>query len=290
NQKISVDVVSLEFRGSVPPVARRQIMRRLALTAALSLVVLSTLARAEEWSKTFHISGKPDLKVETSDANISVDVWDQPTIEAHLTAEGYKIGAHGIRIEEHQAGDSVDLAVRFPHQHVSFQVRPRHSKVNIDIHMPREGQVSLRTGDGNIRLIGFKGNMVVETGDGHQDIESVDGNLNAHAGDGHIRASGRFDGLDVSTGDGRIETTVLAGSTVANGWNFHAGDGSITVQIPDSLSADVELHTGDGHINVDLPISVSGRMGTNNVHGKLNGGGNTLSIHTGDGSIRLEKS
>jgi hypothetical protein len=54
-------------------------------------------ARAEEWSKTYSLTGKPDLRVETSDANIHVSTWDQNTIEARVTTTGYKIGDGGIR-------------------------------------------------------------------------------------------------------------------------------------------------------------------------------------------------
>ncbi len=64
----------------------------------------------------------------------------------------------------------------------------------------------------------------------------------------------------------------------------------MTLQLPETFAADVELHTGDGHISLDLPVSVEGELGHNNIHGKLNGGGKMLTIHTGDGSIRLEKS
>jgi len=52
----------------------------------------------------------------------------------------------------------------------------------------------------------------------------------------------------------------------------------------------VDLHTGDGHISLDMPVTVEGRLGGNNIHGKLNGGGNLLTIPTGDGSIKLQKS
>ena len=38
--------------------------------------------QAEQWSKTYTLTGKPDLRVETSDANIRVDTWDQNTIAA----------------------------------------------------------------------------------------------------------------------------------------------------------------------------------------------------------------
>jgi hypothetical protein len=56
------------------------------------------------------------------------------------------------------------------------------------------------------------------------------------------------------------------------------------------MNADLDLHTGDGHITLDLPITVQGQVGDKNIRGKLNAGGNSLRIHTGDGSIRLEKS
>src|SRR5580704_5810549 len=72
-------------------------------------------ARADDWSKTYTLTGTPDLRVDTSDANIHVSTWDQNTIEAKVTTRGYKIGEGGIRIEEHQTGDRVEIVVRFPH-------------------------------------------------------------------------------------------------------------------------------------------------------------------------------
>jgi len=263
-------------------------MQRLALLIVGLGIAFAPLARAEEWSKTFTITGKPDLRVETSDANIRVDTWDENKIEARVTTERYKIGEGGIKIYDHQTGDSVQLEVRFPHH--NFVVQVGTHRVDIEIHMPREGRVNLRTGDGHIRLGNFKGNMELESSDGHQDIDSVDGALRAHAGDGHIRAAGRFDALQISTGDGRIEAHALAGSTMGSSWDLHAGDGSVTLQSPANFAADVDLHTGDGHITLELPVTVEGQLGKKNIHGKLNGGGNVLTIRTGDGSIRLEKS
>ncbi len=260
--------------------------------ALLSLCLASaSFAHADEWSKSYSITGKPDLRVDTSDANIRIVTWDRNTIEARVTTNHYKIGDRGIRIEEHQSGDSVAIEVHYPHMtFVLFNFDGRNSRVEIEIHMPREGQMSLRTGDGHIQVSNFKGDMRLESGDGHQDLDAVEGTLRARAGDGHITAAGRFDLLELHTGDGKIEARALPGSTPASGWDLHAGDGSITLQLPDSFPADVELHTGDGHITVDMPLSVEGRLGTKDIHGKLNGGGKLLTVHTGDGSIHLQRS
>jgi DUF4097 and DUF4098 domain-containing protein YvlB len=265
-------------------------MPRLALVFAVLFLTSAPFARAYEWSKTYNLTGKPDLRVQTSDANLQVDTWDKNTIEVRVTSSHYKIGEGGITVNEHQNGDRVEIELRYPHHHLPITVQMRNYRVEVDIHMPREGHVDLRTGDGAIRLANFKGNMELESGDGREDIESVDGNLRARTSDGHISAMGRFDVLDLHTGDGRVEARVLPGSIVSSSWNVHTGDGNVTLQLPDNFAADVDLHTGDGHISVSMPVTVQGNLGDKNIHGKLNGGGNLLTVHTGDGSIRIDKS
>jgi DUF4097 and DUF4098 domain-containing protein YvlB len=159
----------------------------------------------------------------------------------------------------------------------------------VDIHMPREGRMDLHTGDGKIEVGNFKDEMLLRSGDGSQEIEGVDGKLHATTGDGHIRANGRFDELELKTGDGHVEARATSGSVLATGWRLESGDGTVTLEVPETLAADVDLHTGDGHIDLDMPVATEGKIRENEVHGKLNGGGNLLVIHTGDGSIRLRK-
>src|ERR1700734_1029342 len=156
----------------------RLLMPLLLGVVASSLAALP--AQADEWSKTYTLAGKPDLRVETSDANIHVSTWDQNTIEAKVTTVRYKIGTDGIQIEEHQTGDAVEIGVRYPHRGVSINWGNSMShRVDIDIHMPREGRLDLHTGDGKIELGNFKGEMQLRSGDGSQDVDSVDGKLHA---------------------------------------------------------------------------------------------------------------
>jgi DUF4097 and DUF4098 domain-containing protein YvlB len=266
-------------------------MRRFALNLFAICLAITAFAYADDWNKTYTITGKPELRVRTSDANLHVDTWDKNTIDVHVSSMHYKIGEGGITIDEHQNGDIVDIELHYPHHNFNIQFGSSgRYRVDVDIHMPREGRVNLHTGDGAIRLANFKGEMELESGDGHEEIESVDGNLRAHTSDGHITANGRFEVLELRSGDGRIEARALPGSKVSSDWNIRAGDGSVTLQLPDNFAANVDLRTGDGHINVDIPVTVEGNLGDKNIHGKINGGGNLLTVHTGDGSIRLEKS
>lgn len=247
-------------------------------------------ARADEWSKSYTISGRPDLRVDTSDADVHVSTWDQNKIDVQVTTTHYKIGDNGVHIDERQTGDTVEIDVRFPHSHGVIINWGNHHGAEIRIQMPREGRVDLHTGDGNIDLAGFKGEMQLRSGDGSVETDNVDGKLRATSGDGHIRANGRFDELELKTGDGRVDARAATGSSLVSGWRLESGDGSVTLEIPENLPADVDLHTGDGHIDLDVPVTTEGTLRGGDVHGKMNGGGNLLTIHTGDGSIRLGKS
>lgn len=261
-------------------------MKQLGL--AILAVVLAGVgsARAEQWTKTYNISGSPDLRVETTDANIHVDTWEQKKIEATIESSHYKVGPGGLTVEEHQNGDMVDINVRFPHEFHMINISHR---VDVTIHMPRQGRVNLHTGDGKIELADFNGEMELNSGDGAEEIHRVEGRLRAQTGDGHINADGRFDALNLKSGDGRVDARATAGSTLAEEWMLHTGDGSVSLELPDNLSADLYLHTGDGHIDVNLPMTTEGRIRGNELRGKLNGGGKLITVHTGDGSINLSK-
>jgi DUF4097 and DUF4098 domain-containing protein YvlB len=260
---------------------------RMALFAVLiSLAALP--ARADEWSKSYTLTGRPDLRVETSDANIRVTTGDQNTIQAKVTTTRYKIGEGGIHIEERQNGNSVEIEVRYPHHNFNFEWGSGH-RVDVIIQMPREGHVNLRTGDGKIEVANLKGEMDMHTGDGSVELDSVDGKLHASTGDGHIQANGRFDELELKTGDGHVDVRAGNGSSMSNNWRLETGDGSVSLEVPQNLAANVDLHTSDGHIDLDMPVTTEGTMRQNEIRGRLNGGGNLLTIRTGDGSIHLKK-
>lgn len=275
-----------------PSVHRFATQRRSLAVLTLPILAATLFAVpqlfADEWTKTYTISGQPDLRIDTSDADIRVTTWDQNAIEAKIVTTGYKIGPDGIRIEERQNGDTVELDVRYPHH--DLNVGWNHRRVDVIIQMPREGKVDFRTGDGKIDLSNFKGDIRVHTGDGSETLESVDGKLQADTGDGRIKASGRFDELNLKTGDGRLDVHAAAGSTLNAGWTLESGDGSVSLDVPADMGANIDLRTSDGRIDLDVPVTAEGKMHNNEIRGRMNGGGNSLTIRTGDGSIHLGKS
>jgi DUF4097 and DUF4098 domain-containing protein YvlB len=154
---------------------------------------------------------------------------------------------------------------------------------------PREGSFDIRTRDGSIDAAGVRGDVRLSSGDGHIEADQLEGALHAKSGDGHMRIRGRFEELSLETGDGRIDAEASHGSRIATVWTLHTGDGSVKLRLPDDFAADLEAHTGDGRVRVDFPVTISGTISKSDVRGKLNGGGPPLRIHTGDGSILVER-
>lgn len=248
----------------------------------------SAPALADEWSKRFPVSGRPDLRVDANDGSVVVHIWDRKEIEARVTTTHWRIPSD-IQVVDRQSGDHVELELRMPRHHL-FSLNLGHASIQVELHVPRELRSDIRTGDGNITVDSVHGETHLSTGDGRIDASSLDGSLEAKTGDGHVRVQGRFDILNLHTGDGSIEAEVAAGSKMTSEWTVRTGDGHVTLRMPAAFSAYLDVHTGDGHIQSDLPVTISGtRINEHELRGNLNAGGPALIVHTNDGSIRLEK-
>jgi hypothetical protein len=254
--------------------------------AVLLSVVAAGAAIADDWSKTYSVATQPSLRVETDDGSVTIRPSTDGKIVARITTFGWKIAPGEVQIRESQAGDHVDLSVRIPHRPFTYSSRGR--SIHVDLQVPRQIQSDVRTGDGNIDIQGVSGETRLRTGDGRIEAASLDGSLHAESGDGHVRVRARLDLLTLHTGDGSIDADILPGSKMSSGWRVETGDGSVTLRLPPNFGADLELHTGDGGISMDLPAltGVSGRH-DKDMQARLNGGGPSLSIHTGDGSIHI---
>jgi DUF4097 and DUF4098 domain-containing protein YvlB len=264
-------------------------VRRFSLLLFVAFA-LTAWACADDWSKTYELSGKPELRVEANDANLHIEPWDQNRIEARVTTTGWHIGIGGpVEVVDHQQGNTVEIEVHeHSHGHISIGIDTR--RIDVEIHMPRSGKVNAETSDGRIEARGLAGELVFASSDGRLELSDLDGNVRAKSGDGSVHVSGRFDRVELSSSDGRVELEAHAGSQVSEAWEVRTSDGGVRLSLPANLAANLDIHTGDGHITTDFPITVQGKFDKSNLRGTINGGGKELKVHTGDGSITLEKS
>jgi DUF4097 and DUF4098 domain-containing protein YvlB len=262
-------------------------------------------AQADEVTKTFSISGRAKVHIQTDDGSVRVSTGDIKQVQIRVEYSGYKLD-RDLRVSTTQNGDSVDIVAKTTSgSWFSFGVH--HTNLSVEVHMPKDadlevtsgdggvevdainGSLNVHTGDGHITVQGARGDMHLRAGDGHIEGRDLDGTLEATTGDGHINVTGRFDSLNLRSGDGSVTARALTGSKVQPSWTIHTGDGSVDLEVPGELQANLEASTNDGHISMGIQVTVEGSFSSSRVQGKINGGGGQVSIHTGDGSIHLSK-
>ena len=296
----------------------------IAIAALLTAATIAPRARAEDVVKSFTVAGRANVHVDTNDGSVRVTTGDNKQVEFRVEYHGFELGKN-LRVDSRQDGDKVELTARITgHWGLSWGRSSRG--LHIEVRMPRDGDLQVETGDGavqadsingtvnihtgdgsvkantlngtidlhtndgSITVDSLKGDIRLRTGDGSIEARDLDGRVEADSGDGHIRMAGRFDALNVKTGDGSVDTRVLPGSKMASSWTIRTGDGSVDLVLPSDFQTNIDASTGDGHISLGIPVTVEGTFSNSQIHGKMNGGGQPLTIHTGDGSIRLSKS
>ena len=286
-----------------------------AVSAAGTLsacVVVDSQAHITREEKRFTVTGKPDLKLTTFDGSIEVHSGDTKTVIVEIEKRGpTREGVDQLRVEAKQDGDRIEVEVKRPAREVVF-FGGSSPTARLIVTMPREGNVTaksgdgsikieevrgrleLRTGDGSIRGRDVGGQMTLYTGDGSVTLEAASGDLDVDTGDGSVSVSGKLGAVKLHTSDGSITFRAESGTSMTSDWSMATGDGGIAIYLPSDFAADIDAHTGDGSIRNELKLAAEAEAGTDReesrrtLRAKLGAGGKLLKIRTGDGSIRLK--
>jgi DUF4097 and DUF4098 domain-containing protein YvlB len=285
-----------------------------ALSAAGTLtacVVVDSQAHVTREEKRFTVTAVPELKLTTFDGAIELRAGeDAKTVIVEIEKRGpTQEGIDQLRVESRQDGNQIEVEVKRPSREVVFFGIGTTPTAKLIITMPREGNViaksgdgsihvedvhgrlELRTGDGSVRARNAGGKITVSTGDGSVTLDSINGDLDADTGDGSVSASGTFGAVKLHTGDGGITLRAESGTKMSDDWSLTTGDGSVSVYLPQDFAAELDAHSGDGSIRNELTLAAEGgEVSKRTVRARLGGGGKTLKIRTGDGSIRLKSS
>jgi len=279
--------------------------RTLSMTFAVALVALATAtaARADQWSKNYSVSGKPDLTISADNGRVQVIPGAAGQVSVRVTTTNRRI-PDDVRVTASQDGNAIKVEVKQAHHFFHIE----SGSVEVDITVPAQVDLDLKigngpisigaisgnlragTGNGRIEATGAHGGIYLRTGNGRITVSGLDGSLDAHTGNGSVDASGRFSALSAESGHGQVKVTVLPGSKMASAWEVRSGVGSVTVRLPAQFSAELDGSTGVGRITIDFPVTVSGELNHSSIHGRIGNGGPTLRVHTGVGSVHIERS
>lgn len=252
-------------------------MRFTATLAALTLTALSAFA-AHRTSRTtindrsemtYDFRAGSQLTVETFNGAIRVRSGEEGRVRVVTTKYvrtdedvDARAAMAALNVEVTREGNG--LTLRAPHPP---RDRETETGVTFEITLPRSADLKLETTNGAIEVEDVRGDDRLHTTNGHITVERGSGSVDAETTNGAIRVA-------------------LEEVTPNRPLRFLTTNGSISLDLPSSLAADVEASTTNGSIRSDLPIlanSVEGRR----LAGKLNGGGTELRARTTNGSITI---
>jgi hypothetical protein len=272
--------------------------------AAFSLATLPVLAQVSghDWQKTYSVSANPSLTIETGDTGVEIQPCGdcrEIRIQVHATRD-----LNEYRLEEHQDGDHVFFSFK-EKPHVGLFNWRNESGTKVTVETPAKLDLDAKMSDGTLAASGLTGNLQVHSGDGSVTLEDVHGNLRvgssdgnvairratgtleARGSDGHMTVDGEFTAVQMHTSDGNLDLTLAPGSKLNSASRIESSDGHVSINLPSTLAADLDISTSDGKIDCSLPMTMDHYDSSRSIHGRLNGGGTPLTIHTSDGNVRI---
>jgi DUF4097 and DUF4098 domain-containing protein YvlB len=264
----------------------QRIAREAARATRVEVDSGNSLRLVERVTKTFKVSGTPNLTVRTFDGYISVHGWDkqevQLTVNKRAASEQQMRGIN-LNIDQNNSNISISTSFDSTFARRDASMTFPNAIVNLELFVPRSSMVRLSSGDGRLELDGVNGSLDLNTGDGRIEVRDARGRLIAKTGDGRIQVE-NFDGdVNASTNDGRI---ILGGRF--NGLMVRTGAGSILLTVPSDYDATVETDA-EAVDNQGLNITEESSSSQRLKRWKIGRGGKLLKLRTGEGRIFLRR-
>lgn len=268
-------------------------------------------------TKTFTVSGAPEVEVATFDGAIEIHSWDRKEVEVEIEKRAMdQRTVDEMKVVAEQSGNKIVVKITGPPRRDTdaIQIGVHFGpSARLRVAVPRESQVSANSGDGSISIEDVTGKVGLTTNDGSVRASRLSGELHVRSGDGSIRVdrvAGKIDietedgsiggdlrptALRAHTSDGSIRLQVEADTEMAEDWDVRTGDGTVVLALPGDFNAQLDAETRDGSVRASHPAVKSEQREGNDreerrraLKATLGSGGKTIKVRTGDGSIRIE--
>lgn len=275
-------------------------MTRYSAIAIILLAAGTASAAEKSFDKTFTVSPGGSLVVDADAASVRVSGGSTNQVTVHMSVHGAEDQLAKMTLDAAQTGDGVTVTMRRTEKSW-FRWNSWNSEARVEVTVPRQYRVSVKTGGGGIELTDTTGNAKLQTSGGDIEAKNIIGNLEANTSGGGILADTIRGDVDADTSggdvrllkiDGRIRGNTSGGSVKVSlvganrGISATSSGGDIEVKVPRATTANVNLSTSGGDVNLDLPL-LTNEVKEGRARGTLNGGGQSIEGHTSGGSVAL---
>ncbi len=256
-------------------------MRTFAILAVAGLIAAPALqAQDFEWSGRLDAGKTIEIKGINGDVHAVRASGNDIEVTARKT-EGRRGDADEVTFEviEHDGG--VTICAVYPDDPDErpnrcepgrggrMNTNDNNTQVDFEVRVPARVNFVGKTVNGDVRTDRLGGDAFAYTVNGGIEV-AAEGVVEASTVNGSIRAA-----MGQADWGGDLE--------------FHTVNGSITVEMPAGVGAEVRASTVNGGLESDFPLTIQGRWGPRRLTGTIGDGGHRLDLETVNGSIRLKR-
>lgn len=255
--------------------------------AGCDVIDVAAQSRAEGmFERTLKVDGPVELSVRTGSGDIQVRVGEagQVRVVGRIRARDWRGQDAAERVRQVESTPPIEQTgnvIRIGD--TRDDDRYRNIGIEYELVVPAQTQLTAQTGSGDQRIGSVSGAVRAQTGSGSIEIEGTGGSLMAQTGSGSIRVNSVSGAVDVQTGSGSVDVRQVVKADV----RAQTGSGNVVLALPADAAFTLEARTGSGSIESVHPLTIQGSMRRNHLSGTVRGGGNSVRITTGSGSIHI---
>ncbi|NUN68952.1 MAG: DUF4097 family beta strand repeat protein [Bacteroidetes bacterium] len=275
--------------------------------------------RARKYERNFAVKDGGHVVVEADAGEVTIEPWDKQEVNITVEIIGSDSRSEKYKVEFSQEGNTVKVTGSLGKKKF-FNWNVGDLEVIYTINTPRTFDASVNTSGGDISVKGLAGRMELNTSGGNVTAESVTGNVDLTTSGGDVEANTITGDVFAETSGGDVRVESVTGNVKANtsggnvsildtdgtvkggtsggdvrislrndvkGVDVETSGGSIEIALKEGLGADIEAETSGGSVDCDFPVTVRGKVRESELHGRINGGGNSIRASTTGGDIRI---
>ncbi len=252
------------------------------VVTTIALTGLLTAAPDSSQVRRFTEPKAEKLDIKNGAGRVKIVAADVSAISVEATVRG-----KDVKISRRRRGDALFLKTECPRMRF-------FSKCSVDynVTVPRRGDITVKTGSGEVSLEGLEGRVELRTGSGDIAVSgAVSPRLEVRVGSGDVTLKGSsIDTVRFDQGSGELKAEGLKTRDLGG----ETSSGRIDVEIVGPPPERIDLDTGSGNVRIQVPAgryAVTTKTGSGDVQMDRiqldRKADNKIRIDTGSGDVEL---
>ena len=259
------------------------------IIAGVFVVTAAAPAAAQNDSsdpKAFTWSGKIPvdswIRVKNLTGDVEVVASEGTTVEVTAEKRWDRTDPKDVRFEVLKDGNNVTICALWDNDREESYCdedsyrhegggRRNDVRVYFKVKLPKGVRVEVSTVNGSVDVTGARSQVRAESVNGEVNVTTSAGPVSASSVNGEVRVSmDKLEGTDAMS--------------------FSSVNGTVSLTLPASFDADLQMSTVNGRVRSDFPITLEGRIDPRRMRGTIGKGGRQVKLSTVNGNIELRKS